>query len=375
MIKKFKIILISNTSNFFNSFMLNHVKKLSNQYDLFICCNNADSLKKKFPNNVTLININFRRGLNLFHDLLNFFLVLFSFIKIRPNLSISLTPKIGFIVAIISFITMTPHRIHWFTGQIWANYKGLKKFFFKSIDRLIFLLCNNVLVDGISQRNFLIREKIISKKKSFVFHKGSVGGVDVSKFRFKKQKRTQLRNQYSINKNTFVFLYLGRINRDKGILDLINAFKKIEKNQDIFLVLVGEIEDQSLIHILKDNKKILHFNFTPNPENWFSLADILCIPSYREGFGTVVIEAASCGIPSLCSNAYGLNDAIIKNKTGFFHKVGSINDIKKKMMYIINNKKLVKKYGLSAKKRVFKDFEKNILTNELIKFINLKIFK
>ncbi len=372
--KKKKIFLISNTSNFFNSFMLNHVEKLSKKYHLFICCNNANILKKKFPTNVTFINVSFKRGINLLHDFINFFLVLFFFIKIRPNLSISFTPKIGFIVALVSFITRTPYRIHWFTGQIWANYNGLKKVFFKSIDRLIFLLCHNVFVDGFSQRDFLIKEKIITKKKSLVFRKGSVGGVNVSKFRFKKQKRIQLRERYSINKNTFVFLYLGRINKDKGIIDLIHAFKRIEKNQNILLIFVGKIEDKKLVHILNSNKKILYFNFSPNPENWFSLADILCIPSYREGFGTVVIEAASCGIPSLCSNIYGLNDAIIQNKTGFFHNAGSINDIKKKMIYIIKNKKLVKKFGLSAKKRVLKDFKQNLLTKELLKFINSRIF-
>ena len=128
-------------------------------------------------------------------------------------------------------------------------------------------------------------------------------------------------------------MYLGRINKDKGIIDLIHAFKRIEKNQNILLIFVGKIEDKKLVHILNSNKKILYFNFSPNPENWFSLADILCIPSYREGFGTVVIEAASCGIPSLCSNIYGLNDAIIQNKTGFFHNAGSINDIKKDDLY------------------------------------------
>lgn len=372
--KKLKIFLISNTSNFFNSFMLNHVEKLSKKYDLFICCNNAKILKKKFPTNVTFINISFKRGINLIHDFINFFSVLFFFIKIRPNLSVSFTPKIGFIVAVVSFLTRTPYRIHWFTGQIWVNHNGLKKFFYKSIDRLIFLLCHSVFVDGFSQRDFLIKEKIITKKKSLVFCKGSIGGVNVSKFRFKKQKRIQLRERYFINKNTFVFLYLGRINKDKGIIDLIHAFKRIEKNQNILLIFVGEIEDKNFVHILNSNKKILYFNFTPNPENWFSLADILCVPSYREGFGTVVIEAASCGIPSLCSNIYGLQDAIIQNKTGFFHNAGSINDIKKKMIYIIKNKKLVKKFGLSAKKRVLKDFEQNLLTKELLKFINSKIF-
>ena len=170
-------------------------------------------------------------------------------------------------------------------------------------------------------------------------------------------------------------MYLGRINKDKGIIDLIHAFRKIEKNQDILLIFVGKIEDKKLVNILNSNVKILYFDFTPNPENWFSLADILCIPSYREGFGTVVIEAASCGIPSLCSNIYGLKDAIIENKTGFFHYAGSVNDLKKKMIYIINNKKLVRKLGLSAKKRVLKDFEQNLLTKEFLKFINSRIFQ
>ena len=119
--KRFKIVLISNTSNFFNVFMLNHIKQLSKKYDLFICCNDADRLKKKIPSNVSLININFKRSISLFHDIAAFFITLFFFLKKRPNLSISFTPKIGFMVAIASFIARTPNRIHWFTGQIWAK--------------------------------------------------------------------------------------------------------------------------------------------------------------------------------------------------------------------------------------------------------------
>ena len=173
-----------------------------------------------------------------------------------------------------------------------------------------------------------------------------------------------------ISENTFVFLYLGRINKDKGIVDLIEAFKKIKKNHDVLLIFVGTIEDKKLIQLIKNKNKILFFNFTSKPQDWFSLADILCLPSYREGFGTVVIEAASCRTPALCSNIYGLKDTIIRHKTGFFHKVGSINDIKKKMIYIIKNKKLVKKYGYSARKKVLKDFEHSLLTKKLLKFIN-----
>ena len=334
--KRLKIFLISNTSNFFNVFMLNHIKQLSKKHDLFICCNDVEKLNSLIPANVSLININFKRGISLFNDIATFLFLLIFFIYKRPNLSISFTPKIGFMTALASFIIRTPNRIHWFTGQIWVKKKGLLRKFYKSLDKLIFFLSHKVLIDSHSQRNFLIKEKIISSEKSFVLHNGSVGGVDVKKFRIDKQKEVKLRKLYSISKNTFVFLYLGRINKDKGIAELIKAFNKIKNNYDVQLIFVGTIEEKNFIHLFKNKKKILYFNYTTRPQDWFSLADILCLPSHREGFGTVVIEAASCGTPALCSNIYGLKDAIIENKTGFLHTVGSINNIKKKLLYIIN---------------------------------------
>ena len=373
MSKKLKIVLVSNTSNFFNAFMLYHIEKLSEKYDLSICCNDAYKLIKSIPNNVSLININFKRGISLINDIIAFFLILLFFLRTKPNLSISFTPKIGLIVAIASFITRTPKRIHWYTGQIWVTMNGLKKFFFKFIDKLIFFLSNKVLIDSISQKKFLIIENVVSKNKSYVIQHGSVGGVDIKKFKYNSKKRTHLRKRLSISKKTFVFLYLGRINKDKGIIELVKAFKEIEKRNNVMLIFVGLIEDIHLTKMVNNNRKILYYNFTTKPEDWFSLADILCLPSYREGFGTVVIEAASCGIPSLCSKIYGLNDSIIENKTGFFHKVGSSDDIKKKMLYVLRNKNLVKKFGISARKRVLKDFEQSLITKKLLKFISSNI--
>ena len=372
---KFKIALISNTSNFFNSFMINHVTELSKKYKLFICCNNASDLKKKLPRNISLADINFKREFNIFYDIISFFIIFLFFVKNKPNYSISFTSKLGLIVAITSFFARIPNRTHWFTGQIWANKKGISKIFFKTIDKIIFFLSHNVLVDSPSQKKFLLDQNIISNKKSTVLLKGSVGGVDTSRFKFNKSIRLKLRKKLLISKNTFVFLYLGRINKDKGVVDLVKAFERIQNNHDVKLIFVGPVEDKKILKSLKYKKKILHFDFSSNPENWFSLADILCLPSYREGFGTVVIEAASSGIPALCSNIYGLKDSIINHKTGFFHKAGSIEDIKKKMLYIIKNKKKIKKFGFFAKKRAKKYFEQSLITKKLLDFIYLKIIK
>ena len=373
MINKPKLALVATTAHTINSFMLGHIKKLSKHYIIFIYCDNATSLKKSVPKNIILTHINFKRKPNLIIDLYTLLVLLFCFLKNRPQLTISLSPKAGFLTALASFISIVPYRIHWFTGQVWVTKKGFAQIFYKILDKIIFNLSHHVLVDSHSQKKFLISKKIISKNKSSVLFNGSVGGVNINKFKYKKINRNLLRSKLKIYKNNFVFLYLGRINKDKGVLDLIKAFKRVQKTHNAFLVLVGPTENHSIKNYTNKNKKIIFIGKTLSPEKWFSMADILCLPSYREGFGSVVIEAGSCNLPTLGSSIYGITDAIVENQTGFFHKVGNINDIQKKMLFIIKNKRLLRKYGLRASKRVKKNFEENMMSQKLLDFINLRV--
>lgn len=371
--KKQTIAIVATTDFTIKSFMIGNIKKLSNHYNLIIYCNNAVSLKKIIPKNILLININFKRNPNLIIDFYTLCKLVYFLINNKPDLTISISPKAGFITALSSYIARVSCRIHWFTGQLWVTKKGLTYFFYKILDRIIFNLSHHVLVDSISQKKFLILNNIISNKKSTVLHHGSVGGVNVKKFKFRKANRIFFRKKLKISNKDFTFLYLGRINKDKGVIDLINAFEKIEENYKPFLVIIGPIEDIYIKEYMKKNKRIIYAGETLTSEKWFSLADILCLPSYREGFGSVVIEAGSCGVPTLGSNIYGITDAIKKNQTGFFHKVGDIIDIKEKMLFAIKNKKLLKKYGKNSRKRVKKNFDENVINKKFLEFINLKI--
>ncbi len=370
--QKLKILFVSTAVSTINAFMLGHIKKLSKHYNVLIFCKDAKLLKKKVPNNVHLSNLNFCRKPNVLIDLKIFFLLTYLLIKNKPFLTISITPKAGFLTALSSFITRVPCRIHWFTGQVWITKEGLVREFYKILDKLIFSLSLHVLVDSPSQRKFLISNNVISKNKSSVLFNGSVGGVNIYKFIFKNSTRISKRKKFKISKNDFVFLYLGRINKDKGIIDLIEAFKKIQELQDMFLFLVGPVEDNNIMHLIKDNKKIIYIDKTSLPEKWYSIADIFCLPSYREGFGTSIIEAASCNLPALGSNIYGIKDAIVKNQTGFFHKAGCVTDIKKKMLFVMKNKNLLKTYGRKARRRVEMNFNEDLLAKKLFEFINLK---
>jgi glycosyltransferase involved in cell wall biosynthesis len=371
--KKQTIALIAITASTINSFMLRHIEILSKNYNLLIFCNDTSLIRKKIPKNVLMININFKRQLNLIFDFVSFLSLLYFLVKYRPHLTISITPKAGLITAISSFIARVSYRIHYFTGQTWVTKKGFVRFIYKISDRIIFKLSHHVLMDSSSQKKFLISNNIISHDRSTVLLHGSVGGVNTKKFKYKKTTRDLLRKKLQISKNDFTFLYLGRMNRDKGIIDLIKAFQKIKNFHNVILVLVGPIEDEYIKNFIKKNKKVIYAGETLNPEKWFSMADILCLPSYREGFGSVVIEAGSCNLPTLGSNIYGITDAIVKNQTGFLHKVGSISDIKKKMLFVIKNRKLLKKYGQRARKRVKKKFEENLISEKFLEFIKSRI--
>lgn len=372
--RKLKIAIVSTTSSVVKSFMINHIQTLSAKYAIFIYCNNAEELKSSLPDNVVLTNINIKRKPNLFADILIFLKLTIHFLTIRFDFCFSITPKAGFIAMLSSSIARIPNRIHWFTGQIWANYTGYRRFFFKFLDKITFKFSNHVIVDSDSQRNFLINRNIISKKKSTTLHKGSVGGVDHNKFKFSLANRYLFRSKLSIPKEAFVFFYLGRINRDKGIPELIQAYKKNIFNNNFFLVVAGPIEDESLKKLILDIKrKIIYIGPINNPEKWLSIADTICLPSYREGFGNVIIEAASCQVPALASNIYGITDSMIPNQTGILHKAGNVKDIQKKMLYIINNKNLVRQYGKLARRRVVIDFNQNLLSKKLLEFIDKRL--
>ena len=176
-----------------------------------------------------------------------------------------------------------------------------------------------------------------------------------------------------IENSDIVFMFIGRLNTDKGIFDLVQSFKRIlQKYDNVKLFLIGPDEENienQICEFLK-SKNVIRIDYVSNPQEILNVADVLVLPSYREGFGTIVIEAASMGIPCIASDIYGLNDAIVNNKTGLLHKVKDVDDMIEKYEYLIENKNKIKEYGVNAKNRVYNNFKDEQLSNELKKYID-----
>ena len=318
------------------------------------------------PDNVEIIDAPICREINLTSDLKVLFLLMKFFYKSNFSLVHSVSPKAGLLAMLASFMTKVPVRLHTFTGQVWATKHGIGRKLLRWLDRLINVLATIVLIDSHSQQDFLIENKVVKKTSSIVLGEGSISGVDLDRFRADPIAREQVRLDLATPDNVIVFLFLGRIKKEKGILELAEAFSRVhQKYKNTALWIVGPDED-SLRPKLEKITGIRLIPFTNSPEKYMTASDVLCLPSHREGFGSVIIEAGACGVPSIGSNIYGLNDAIVDGETGILISLKSVNELESAMGLLVNDRKLRQKMGKAARERSASIFSQDILTEQLV---------
>ena len=373
-----KIAFISSNITSIKSFLNISIKKLSKKNFIYIYSNLIE--KKNFSDfkskNIRLIHIPIKRDISLLNDLKCFFKLLFYMFRDRPDIAITLTPKGGLLGITTSYLTVIKTRVHYYTGQVWVTKKGLLKKLLILIDKIIFNMCTDTLSDSNHQKKFLEEKKIVSQDSLKVLANGSICGVDTSRFYPNANYRLEIRKNYNISSDSIILLFLGRLCKDKGILDLANVFNEILKkkiSKDIFLFLVGPDEENIKIKIQtlckKNLKKIFFIEYTDYPEKYMSAADIFCLPSYREGFGMVALEAGACELPVVTSKIYGLTDAVKENYTGLFHEVKNKEQMKRCIIRLIEDEKLRETLGKHGRERVLKYFQQEYVTNEFVKFI------
>jgi glycosyltransferase involved in cell wall biosynthesis len=382
--KNKKLFFVATVESSVNAFLLNHIRILSNYFEITVIVNTSDlSFLKKQGLNVKVISLNINRNVRIFSDFFCLFKLIIIFLKNKPIVVHSITPKAGLLAMLASFITLTPFRIHTFTGQVWVTKFGLRRYALKYFDHLIALLCTFCIVDSISQQKFLIKHNVVSKKKSFVFGSGSVSGVNLKRFKANKDVLVEIRKKLLIPKNVLIFIYLGRLNKDKGILDLAKAFSLI-KSKNAFLLFVGPDEGDFVEKIKKLNShkldRLRFVNYTTVPEQYLAASNVLCLPSHREGFGSVIIEAAATNLPAIGSKIYGISDAILDKKTGLIHPPANDQAILKCIEFFIKNPSKIRIFGKAAKIRAKKEFDSNQMSNYWLNFykynvINTRSFK
>jgi glycosyltransferase involved in cell wall biosynthesis len=354
------------------AFLLNHLRALSEFYKVTVIVNtNNPNFLNEQGIDAKVIPLAIARDISLVSDVNCLIKLIKIFYQQDFSAVHSVTPKAGLLAMLASWLVRVPLRVHTFTGQVWITKAGVERVLLKQFDWLIALFSTQIIVDSPSQCQFLIDENVIPTEKSNVFAKGSISGVDLVKFKFNQGMRSTIRQQLKIPSQAIVFLFVGRLTKDKGVLDLAQAWRGLSFNK-AYLLFVGPDEQNMQIQIARlaetDKKNIHIIEYTNTPEDYMSAADVLCLPSYREGFGSVVIEAAAVGIPAIASRIYGITDAVIDNETGLLHTSGDIDAINHCLQNMLDSSTLRLKLGEQAQARAMKDFDSKLITHAWVNF-------
>ena len=355
-----------------NSFLRGPINELSKDYEVYLIVNQNNKFKKLIDdlNVKKVFHFEILRKISVLKDMRCLIKMICFFKKNKFDAIHSVSPKAGLIGMLAGRIANIPKRIHTFTGQVWATKKGFFRFILKLIDRVIDHSATHVLVDGKSQLKFLFDNKI-ALKNGKILGNGSIAGISTKLFKPSMNERKKQRKKLNIPKEEWVFMFLGRLNKDKGVIDLIRAFCLIDQTKNnCSLYLVGNDEEKIQNKYKSFSNKIFFIPHEKFPEKLIQACDTFCLPSYREGFGISAIEASALKKPIICSRIYGLNETVVEDLTGLKHEVGNIVKIQSKMEYALLNPSKMKKMGENGRKYVEKNFNEDILLNAWKNFYN-----
>ena len=357
-------------------FLKDHMAALSHNYDIYLMGNITDKDSLRDLPVKEIFHIDIERGISLWRDGKAVLQARRIFRKMKFDAVHSVTPKAGLVTALAAKLSGIKHRTHIFTGQVWATKVGFMRWLLKSIDKLIARCDNHILVDGKSQRSFLEKEGVLEKGKALVFCNGSIAGVNSERFVPDENARVLERSKIGIADNILTYIFLGRLNHDKGVGELYMAFNRLVKEaKDVFLLLVGADEEGykdkvSQFENIKQGENFYFYGMTKEPEKVLNAGDVFVLPTYREGFGSSVLEAACLGLPCICSDAYGVLDAYVVDETGLQCHVGDTESLYQCMKQMYENPEKRIHMGENARKRALEDFNVKPISESWVTFYN-----
>ena len=219
-----------------------------------------------------------------------------------------------------------------------------------------------MLVDGFSQMEFLEQTSILKKGQATVLGKGSICGINTNRFSPSSKIREETRLQLGFHDNAIVFIFLGRLKKEKGIYELLSAFNKIaNESVNAVLLLVGNDEEKCLESLdiypnIRLGENLIYYGYTPKPEDMYRAADVYVLPTYREGFGLSILEASCSGLPIITTDTYGVRDSIVDNLTGLRCKTYDVDTLAQCMKYLYDNPDERQRLGENGIKYVHENF-------------------
>ncbi len=295
--------------------------------------------------------------------------------KEKPSIVHTHTPKAGIVGMTAAWFAGVPNRLHTVAGLPLMEATGLKRQVLNFVEKLTYRFATKVYPNSIGLYDFIITERFTKPSKLSIIGNGSSNGIDTDFFnpiRFSEIDNISLRDKWKIPKDNFLFIFVGRLVKDKGINELIAAFSMLsELKNNISLLLVGPFENdldpllpETLVNIEK-NPDIYSVGYQNDVRPYFATADALVFPSYREGFPNVVMQAGAMGLPSIVTDINGCNEIIQNKMNGLIIPPKNIDELFKAMKLIVEDPVLYSNIKKVARKNIEKKYNRKQIWESL----------
>ena len=320
-----KICYITTISLTLDMFVLESAKYIhdNTDWDITFICNNDDLFAERLPKYIHFHPIKMERGVSIAG--IKAMLEMKKFFKEQKfDLIQYSTPNASLYASLAGKLANVPVRLYCQWGMAFVGFSGFKRKILKVIEKTVCKLSTWIEPDSNSNLIFSHKEGLYPESKGSVIGKGSACGVNLQKFDVtrKSEYRGIIREKYGIPKEAFVFGYVGRITRDKGVNELLEATRSLMKEKNnVYLLMVGPEEvdetiNANLYEWAKECDQVIFAGFTRVVEQFMAAMDCYILPSYREGFGMSVVEAEAMAVPVIITDIPGPIDGMEKNKTG-----------------------------------------------------------
>lgn len=317
------------------------------------------------------VRINMTRKITPIKDFIALCSLIRLFLKEKPDIVHTHTPKAGVLGMVAAKIVGIPLRLHTVAGLPLLVATGIKKKLLDWVERLTYICATNVYPNSFNLREIILRNGYAEEQKLKVIANGSSNGIDLDYFR-RTETVCEQSKSYK-NKNNFTFCFVGRIVRDKGINELVSAFVRLHEHySQVRLLLVGAYEKEldpvsPKTEELIINHPAIHFvGFQEDVRPFLVASDVLAFPSYREGFPNVVLQAGAMGLPSIVTDINGCNEIIIPNENGIIIPPRDVDALYKAMEYCLNHPDEVKRMAANARPLIASRYDQKMVWKALL---------
>ena len=370
---KKKICALTTISKTMDWFVVDSMRNFAkNGFEVTLVCDMDEEFIKRNSDFATCIPVKMSRGIDpigAIRGIRKFYRI---FKENKFDIIQYSTPNAALYASVAGKFAKVPVRVYGQWGIRYVTFTGLKRFIFKMLEKFTCMGTTHIKAVSFKNRQFAIDEKLCRAEKISVIGIGGTVGVDLKEYDLgaKSDFNKEIRKKYNISEKDFLFGYVGRLNVDKGINELIEAFKGIDNAK---LMLVGMLDDkyrpseENLKYAEENDKIILTGNVAPQEVcKYLAAFDILVHPTYREGFGKVLQEAMAMECPIITTDVPGPSEVIEAGVSGALVEAQNADQLREEMVSLMNDKERQQAFAKNGRKRVETYFERSIMLNNIL---------